>query len=134
MPPTADSSQKRIAASAPVAAGNWSSVSMDGVHPPIKSAGALAPAREMATRAATAVVETPQSVPQPQPAPQANVFDTHPAALLAKGAGTDPFAISSESQRDIVRALAWKSTACIWGGPLLTVICFYILSEILGWL
>jgi hypothetical protein len=131
-----DASQKRIATSALVAAGNWSSVSMDDVHPPIKSPSAQAPAREMATRAATAVVETQQVIqqPQPVPAPQAAEFDAHPAAVLAKGAGNDPFAISSESQRDIVRALAWKSTACIWGGPLLTVVCFYILSEILGWL
>ncbi|MFZ0978160.1 MAG: GIDE domain-containing protein [Candidatus Acidiferrales bacterium] len=132
----ADAPPERIAASATVAPGNWSSVSMDDVHPPIRSTAAQAPSREVAARAATAVAERPQATQQPQPSipPQSAGFDTHPAVVLAKGAGNDPFAISSQSQRDVVRALAWKSTACIWGGPLLTMICFYILSEILGWL
>jgi E3 Ubiquitin ligase len=132
----ADASSKRIASSATVAAGSWSSVSMDDVHPPIKGAEAQAPSREVAARTTTAVAERPQATQQQQPAipPQSAGFDTHPTVVLAKGAGNDPFAISSESQRDVVRALAWKSTACIWGGPLLTMICFYILSEILGWL
>jgi E3 Ubiquitin ligase len=132
-----DAPQKRIASSATVTAGSWSSVSMDDVHPPPKSTEAPAPpSREVAARAATAVAERPQVIQQQQPAipSQSAGFDTHPAVVLAKGAGNDPFAISSESQRDVVRALAWKSTACIWGGPLLTMICFYILSEILGWL
>lgn len=133
---TAGSPPSQIAAKATVAAGNWSSVSMDDVHPPVKSAGAQAPAREIAARAATAVAERPRTIePQQAAMPSQNSgFDTHPAVVLAKGGGRDPFAISCESQRDIVRALAWKSTACIWGGPLLTAICFYVLSDILGWL
>jgi E3 Ubiquitin ligase len=125
---------KRIEASATVASGNWSSVSMDDVHPPIKGAEAQAPLREVAARAATAVAERPEATQPAAIPPQSAGFDAHPPVVLAKGAGHDPFAISSESQRDIVRALAWKSTACIWGGPLLTMTCFYILSEILGWL
>lgn len=131
-----DAPPKQIATSATVAPGNWSTVSMDDVHPPVKGTEAQAPSREVAPRAATAVAERPQATAQQQPSirPQSAGFDTHPAVALAKGAGNDPFAISSQSQRDIVRALAWKSTACIWGGPLLTMICFYILSEILGWL
>ncbi len=132
----ADAPPKQIATSATVAPGNWSTVSMDDVHPPVKATEAEAPLREVAARAATAVAERPQATAQQQPSipPQSVGFDTHPAVALVKGAGNDPFAISSESQRDVVRALAWKSTACIWGGPLLTMICFYILSEILGWL
>jgi hypothetical protein len=132
----ADAPPKRMATSAPAAAVNWSSVSMDDVHPPPKGAEAQASAREVAPRAATAVAERPQAMEPQQPAipPRSAGFDAHPATVLAKGAGNDPFAISSQSERDIVRALAWKSTACIWGGPLLTMICFYILSEILGWL
>jgi E3 Ubiquitin ligase len=134
---TAGASPKRIAASAPASnAGNWSSVSMDDVHPPIQNRNVQALARAVVARAVAVVAEKPQVMEQKQPAapPQKAGFDTHPAVVLAKGAGNDPFAISSQSQRDIVRALAWKSTACIWGGPLLTMICFYILSEILGWL
>jgi E3 ubiquitin ligase len=132
----ADTPPKRIATSATVAAGDWSSVSMDDAHPLIKGTQAEAPSREVAARASTAVAERPQATAQQQPATpsQDAAFDTHPAVVLAKGAGNDPFAISSQSQRDVVRALAWKSTACIWGGPLLTMMCFYILSEILGWL
>jgi hypothetical protein len=132
----ADAPSKRIASSAAVPAGNWSSVSIDDVHAPIKNAQTLAPSREVAAQTAAAVAERPQASQLQQPAipPQSAGFDTHPAVVLAKGAGNDPFAISSESQRDVVRALAWKSAACIWGGPLLTMICFYILSEILGWL
>ncbi len=132
----ADAPPERIASSATVAAGNWSSVSMDDVHPPPKGTETREPTREVAARAATAVAERPQSTGLQQSAmpSQEAGFDAHPATVLAKGTGNDPFAISSQSQRDVVRALAWKSTACIWGGPLLTMICFYILSEILGWL
>jgi len=132
----AEAPPKGIAASATVAPGNWSSVSIDDVRPPVEGTDVRAPSREVSARAATAVAERPQAMEVQQSAtPSQNAgFDTHPAVVLAKGAGNDPFAISSESQRDIVRALAWKSTACIWGGPLLTMICFYILSEILGWL
>jgi len=131
---TLGASPKRTAAGAP--AGNWSPVSMDDVHPLTKNAGPEAAMREPTGQAATAVAERPQPTPPQKPAtPRADAgFDSHPAVVLAKGMGHDPFAISSQSQRDIVRALAWKSTACIWGGPLLTVICSYILFEILGWL
>lgn len=141
----ADAPPSRIAAStapnrpAAPAAGNWSSVSMDDVHPPIKSAQAQAPMRETAAPAApvatgTAVAERPAAAQErPAAAPQDAGFDMHAPVVLTKGTGNDPFAISSQSQRDIVRALGWKSTACIWGGPVLTLISLYIMYGILGW-
>jgi E3 Ubiquitin ligase len=132
----ADAPPQRIAASTTVAAGNWSSVSIDDVHPAFKDTQAQAPAREVAAPAGVAIAERPPAPERPQTATasQNAGFDAHPAVVLTKGIDSDPFAISSQSQRDIVRALAWKSTACIWGGPLLTLVCFYILSEVLGWL
>lgn len=133
---TAAALPERIAGNATVGAGSWSSVSMDDVHPAFKNTQTQAPAREVAAAAGIAIAEGPQAPARPQTAAgsQNAEFDAHPAVALTKGIGNDPFAISSQSQRDIVRALAWKSTACIWGGPLLTVVCFYLMSEVLGWL
>jgi hypothetical protein len=42
-------------------------------------------------------------------------FDMHPPVILMKGEG--PFVISTDSQREIVAALRWKSVLYIWGGP-----------------
>jgi hypothetical protein len=42
-------------------------------------------------------------------------FDLHPPVILMKGDG--PFVISTESQREIVASLRWKSLLYIWGGP-----------------
>jgi hypothetical protein len=46
------------------------------------------------------------------PAPE---FDYHPPVILMKGRG--PFVISTESQREIVAELGWKSFLYVWGGP-----------------
>jgi hypothetical protein len=43
-------------------------------------------------------------------------LDLYPPAILMKGKG--PFLISSESQRDLLTKLGWKSLLCIWGGPI----------------
>jgi E3 Ubiquitin ligase len=135
---TMDAPPRRIAASTASSAGNWSSVSIDDVDPPSKNAPARPPTGEISVRAvqaATAVAERPQQAEQRQATAQSEDagFATDPRVVLTKGTGKDPFAISSESQRDVVRALAWKSTLCIWGGPVLTLVCFYILSKVLGW-
>lgn len=42
-------------------------------------------------------------------------FDYHPPVILMKGHG--PFVISTESQREIVAELGWKSFLYVWGGP-----------------
>jgi len=133
----------KTAASAPATVGNWSSVSMDEVHSPQASAPAQARTHEIpspssfgTSRAtAAAVAERPEPPARQETAVPREIagFDMHPPVALAKGNGNDPFTISSQSQRDVVRALAWKSTACIWGGPALTLFCFYVLSQVLGW-
>lgn len=43
-------------------------------------------------------------------------FDLHPPVLLMKGDG--PFVISTDSQREVVARLHWKSLLYIWGGPI----------------
>jgi hypothetical protein len=62
-------------------------------------------------------------------------FDLHPAVILMKGRG--PFVISTESQREIVSNLTWKSFLYIWGGPAAAVWGLWqILSQAraAGWL
>jgi hypothetical protein len=51
---------------------------------------------------------------------------------LCKGNGSQPFMISSHSQREIVRKLGWESVACIWGGPVLTLVSLAYLFEYFG--
>ncbi|MGA2389060.1 MAG: hypothetical protein ABSF97_08880 [Candidatus Sulfotelmatobacter sp.] len=46
-------------------------------------------------------------------------FDLHPPVILMKGKGA--FVISTESQRDVVVKLNWKSLVYIWGGPAITL-------------
>jgi E3 Ubiquitin ligase len=137
--PMPEMSRDRIAAK-PADAGIWAPVSIDGARLASKNPQAQAPARAVVAppalaAMATAVAERVQLPAEQQTeAPSQDAgFDTHPPVVLTKGIGNDPFTISSESQRDVVRALAWKSAACIWGGPLLTLISFYVLSQVLGW-
>lgn len=114
------------------AAGNWSSVSMDD-EPAVQSAREAA-ATTSRTATVAAIAENPQQeMADEQTLPRNNGFDMHAPVALYKGTGDDPFTISSQSQREIVQALAWKSTACIWGGPLLTLISSYVLSRMFGW-
>jgi hypothetical protein len=54
-------------------------------------------------------------------------FDPHPSAAISKGERGEPFAISGHSQKELVGTLAWRSAACIWGGPLLAIACLYFL-------
>jgi len=57
--------------------------------------------------------------------PAANGFDAHPRVLLMKGANNKTFLISWRSQREVARALGWKCTLMIWGGPVLTLLSLY---------
>jgi hypothetical protein len=66
---------------------------------------------------------------QPAVAKVSEQFDLHPAVALGNGPN-HPLFISVRSQREIVLALAWKSAVYIWGGPILTLTCFwYLLSR-----
>jgi hypothetical protein len=54
-------------------------------------------------------------------------FDLHPKVVLKKGENNPTFLISWRSEREVVRAMGWKSAAFIWGGPLLMLLSVYVL-------
>jgi len=61
-------------------------------------------------------------------------FDLHPSVVLMKGSHQPAFFISWQSQREIVKKLAWKSDVMIWGGPALSLACIYFLLAHFHWL
>jgi hypothetical protein len=69
----------------------------------------------------------------PSAAMAAEKFDFNPKTVLMKGVNDPAFFISWKSQRDVLKTLSWKSTLMIWGGPVLTLLCFYILAAEFGW-
>jgi E3 Ubiquitin ligase len=82
---------------------------------------------------ATSVVDRPagtDAAANPDPA----AFDLKTRVAIRKGERGDPFTISSQSQREVVRALGWRAIACIWGGPVFALICLYSLFTIWGWM
>lgn len=61
-------------------------------------------------------------------------FDPHPSVAIGKGERNEPFAISGHSQRELVGTLAWKSVAYIWGGPVVALLCLYLLLLYVRWI
>jgi hypothetical protein len=59
-------------------------------------------------------------------------FDLQPKVVLMKGENDPTFLISWRSQKDLVTSLGWKSAACIWGGPALTLLGLYVLIVSMG--
>lgn len=128
----------------------WSDISMDEIHRPAKMAPVPATVAAQAEQAS--VNGTPSQITgaQQQAARQAVAtslpdmppldvsrdtgFDLNAPVAVSKGNSDAPFTISCESQRELISSLSWKSAACIWGGPALTVACIYILLLTLGWL
>lgn len=108
---------------------------MDEVHPPGRTTPAPAPAApipQVPFATATAVADAPSAqAPPAAQRPEESVFDA--SVVIGKGTRNDPFTISSQSQREVVQSLGWKSALCIWGGPVLTLVCLYILLGMLGW-
>ena len=84
------------------------------------------------TQTAGVAVSSTGSAAGAAPAPEQ--FDLHPPTVLMKGARSPVFFISWRSQRDVVRSLGWKSALMIWGGPLVTLVCVYIVALEFGWL
>jgi hypothetical protein len=118
----------------PKPTGGGMSVVSDRVVAAMKEARPSIPAgviRESA-RNATAAVAVLDSDATSKPG--ADEFDVHASSAISKGQRNEPFTISWRSQREVVESLAWKSTACIWGGPLLTVVCLYFLMIYFGWI
>jgi hypothetical protein len=62
-----------------------------------------------------------------------NEWNVNPPVLLMKGRSEDPFLISWSNRRCMLRGLAFYAI-CIWGGPILTLSCLYILLTRLGYL
>jgi hypothetical protein len=58
--------------------------------------------------------------------PNANGFDPNPPVVLMKGTNNKMFLISWRSQQEIARALGWKCTLMIWGGPALALLSLYL--------
>jgi len=66
--------------------------------------------------------------------PATSDFDLHARVAIGKGAHGNPFTISSQSQREVVQSLAWKSTLYIWGSPIFTLVCIYFLLVYWSWM
>ncbi|MBI3477854.1 MAG: hypothetical protein HY010_19130 [Acidobacteria bacterium] len=64
----------------------------------------------------------------PTPADK-NAFDLTPPVVLMKGTNSPAFLISWRSQNELVRSLAWKCAAMIWGGGALTLLGIYVLIQ-----
>jgi len=60
-----------------------------------------------------------QSLPAGTQLAPCEEFDFHPPVILMKGKG--PFVIATESAREMVQALQWRSIIYIWGGPIATL-------------
>jgi hypothetical protein len=132
----------------PPANSAWSDVSMDEVHRPVAapvsaaasvSSGQPLPSRGSSPTIASQPLVTRRVAVSLPDAPPLDVsgssgFDLNAPAAISKGESGAPFTISCESQRELISALGWKSAACIWGGPALTVACVYLLLLTLGWL
>jgi hypothetical protein len=68
----------------------------------------------------------------PSGAEQGRDFNLYPPTILMQG--QTPFVISTQSQREVVSQLAWKSILFIWGGPLWTLWALWkILSQPAIW-
>lgn len=81
-----------------------------------------------------AETDVPNREPVQEPNASPETFDLHSCVAITKGERGDPFTISSQSQREVVQALGWKSAAYIWGGPLFALACLYCLFVFLGWM
>jgi len=93
---------------------------------------------QVATATATADPVAEQSLSTPasselQPAPDPR-YDLHARVAIGKGRRGDPFTISSQSQREVVQALAWKSVLYIWASPVFVLVCIYFLIVYWTWM
>lgn len=83
-----------------------------------------------ATASASVVAAAPETEAKSSSGEQD--FDLHPSVVLMKGIHQPAFFISWRSQREVVASLGWKSTLMIWGGPILTLACVYLLLAHFG--
>jgi hypothetical protein len=65
---------------------------------------------------------------------QTSEFDLKPPVVLMKGKNNTDYLISWRDQRKVVSSMGWRSALMIWGGPVLTLFCLYVLAAQFGWL
>jgi E3 Ubiquitin ligase len=70
---------------------------------------------------------TQETSPPKSPVEPLEQFDLQPPVALIKGPSANPFFISWCSQREIVLTLSWRAFLYIWVGPILTLICLWLL-------
>jgi hypothetical protein len=99
----------------------WSAAGIPYQPIPVRASGTQAAAQPASSASALAG----------SPAPE---FDAKPPVVLMKGTNDASFLISWRSERAIVSSMGWKSAGMIWGGPVLTLFCLWILAAQFGWL
>jgi hypothetical protein len=66
------------------------------------------------------------------PADSSEQFDLRPPTLLMRAPSPNPFFISWCSEREIVLTLSWRAFLYIWVGPILTLLCLWLLVRPIG--
>jgi hypothetical protein len=66
------------------------------------------------------------------PADPPEQFDLRPPVMLMKGPSPNPFFISWCSEREIVLTLSWRAFLYIWVGPILMLLCLWLLVRPIG--
>lgn len=88
-----------------------------------------------------AVTATTAAIPRVAPplraldaiVPSSDGFDPRPAVVIKKGKNNPTFMISWRSQRELARSLGWKCSLMIWGGPVIILLCLYLLQKLTRW-
>ncbi len=105
-------------------------LSKAGITRPDAWAAAGVPYRSPEVAAATRLQEISVNAMNSAAKPSnQSAFDLTPPVVLIKGENNPAFLISWRSQRELVRGLAWKSAAMIWGGGALTLLAVYIVLQ-----
>ena len=111
----------------------WSSVSADEIE--MGRTSGQSETKAASSGITASAIATAEAEPQPiAPSGAETSSESHMPALVAEGPAGSPFIISWRSQKELVTSLAWKSALCIWGGPALTIVSFYVLARIFDWI
>ena len=113
--PTLTSQQSKIAAA----------LTKAGIYSPAAWEAAGLSAEQIPDASAPRVSQISVNGFAPQPHAELSKFDLHPPVALIKGQNDPSFLISWRSQSALVRTLAWRSAAMIWGGAALALLALY---------
>lgn len=101
----------------------------DNAPPPTLSARYEVCLREVSLHEVRLQDTGPEETSPDEEQSKSSGFNLTPPVVLMKGADDPTFVISFRSQKEIVSALAWKSTAMICGGTAFTLLAFYLLRR-----